>query len=440
MVAAFYFVDHLSRYLLGVLRARWRDPGITFALTLAPLGFARGPRLWFLLPDRLEFHRPSGLAASSYPPAASSNMQTAIIASPKSSCSTRAFVDALPRLWLAGRNWTHTASFHALGDPGLFCSTQPGCGFYSNPMQMRGMLDVLMHALHCLCALALLAMPLFADGGAVLSRQESGPLHDHRVRCAGSTARRAPRPYRPGSKRATRSRTCPGCERFHSAGQRFSNRVAAATRSQAQNKPSVRHYTPPSAARHMEVYGLSSEAPSGQAAISGIPSWAACPTAEILLVLCGDSNGADRDLRSAPVAGREGQTLPREGSFLRRVENRRSRPGAAKRSVPPVRSRAPADPGKTSTPTVSRVAAATRSSSDSNRARRTRSSRGKRAPGMLRVVNTSDVPPPFARRGGGSFFYGYSKKKRVKFRRSSSGSIKLQDRSGRKWWQPHRRR
>jgi hypothetical protein len=33
-----------------------------------------------------------------------------------------------------------------------------------------------MHALRCLCALVLLATPLFADGGVVLSRQESGPF------------------------------------------------------------------------------------------------------------------------------------------------------------------------------------------------------------------------------------------------------------------------
>ena len=33
-----------------------------------------------------------------------------------------------------------------------------------------------MHALRCLCAWAVLALPLLADGGAVLSRQESGPF------------------------------------------------------------------------------------------------------------------------------------------------------------------------------------------------------------------------------------------------------------------------
>src|ERR1700677_2627753 len=109
----------------------------------------------------------------------------------------------------------------------------------------------------------------------------------------------------------------------------------------------------------MEVYGLGSKCRRKRSYFWRVPGRPAPATASLLRILSGDSAGADRDLRAAPVA--IATVSARADSFLTRVGNPRFRPGAAMRSPPPDRSRAPADPGKTSTPTVSRVADATRS-------------------------------------------------------------------------------
>ncbi len=123
-----------------------------------------------------------------------------------------------------------------------------------------------MHALHCLCALALLAMPLFADGGAVLSRQESGPFM--------ITVFAAPVPLRAGPLDLTvLVQTRDALEPVLDANVSIrldsdSQIVAAATRSQAQNKllyATTLNLPQPGTWK----YTVSVRSASGQAAISG---------------------------------------------------------------------------------------------------------------------------------------------------------------------------
>src|SRR5580658_5307414 len=118
----------------------------------------------------------------------------------------------------------------------------------------------------------------------------------------------------------------------------------------------------------MEVYGLGSKCRRKRSYFRQVPGRAARASASFLRVLSGDSVGADRDLRAAPVAIAE--VSAQADSFLTRAENPRFRLGAAMRSALADRSRAPIDQDKTNTPMVSRVAGGTRSWSDSNRAAR----------------------------------------------------------------------
>ncbi len=79
MVAAFYFVGlFVPLILLGVLsRPRWRDPGITFALTLAPLGFSMWiAHFWFHFLTAWSSIVPAAGRALHISSVASSNMQT----------------------------------------------------------------------------------------------------------------------------------------------------------------------------------------------------------------------------------------------------------------------------------------------------------------------------------------------------------------------------
>ena len=123
-----------------------------------------------------------------------------------------------------------------------------------------------MHALRCLCALAVLATPLLADGGAVLARQESGPFV--------ITVFAAPVPLRAGPIDLTvLVQTHDTLEPVLDAEVSIrldgdSQIVAAATRSQAQNKLLY--------AAALEVpqpgewkYTVSVRSALGQAAISG---------------------------------------------------------------------------------------------------------------------------------------------------------------------------
>ena len=123
-----------------------------------------------------------------------------------------------------------------------------------------------MHALHCLCALTLLAMPLFADGGAVLSRQESGPFV--------ITVFAAPVPLRAGPLDLTvLVQTRDALEPVLDANVSIrldgdSQIVAAATRSQAQNKllyAATLNLPHPGEWK----YTVSVQSALGQAAISG---------------------------------------------------------------------------------------------------------------------------------------------------------------------------